>query len=336
MQHSNAAREDETYLTWQDLLDQEEGDGPASAPGAHGAPQDEIPDLLYGTAAPESTTASPLALPPDVQALMTEKERLEGEMARLTGQAPPAPEEERMRRMYPVRVHTKETRIEDRRLRRHDEQQRVLKQRVLEHKLVQARDRDQQEQLAAQRKRRALETALAKVRGELRAAEAEELRRRRAIERKLGAARAEGRQAEREAEKTRKEIEQALVQARWASDRLKALRKRDLERSLERAHARAREAEKLDERRAAAPAALALSVATKEKPGPKQQEGTQREQQGARVLAARRAEQAWEQAREEQRANALARLQAARAEAAELDRRDQKRAQKRDRFADGA
>ena len=105
-------------------------------------------------------------MPPDVQTLMAEKERLEGEMARLTGQGPPRPEEERARRMYPVRVHTKETRIEDRRLRRHDEQQRMLKQRALEKKLVQARERERQEIMAAQRKRRALEAALAKVRAD--------------------------------------------------------------------------------------------------------------------------------------------------------------------------
>ncbi|MFN8466286.1 MAG: hypothetical protein U0X20_12085 [Caldilineaceae bacterium] len=333
MQHNKAPRADETYLTWQDLLDEEEGDGPTGAPG------DENSDLLYGAAGAGTAVESPVALPPDVQALMTEKERLEGEMARLTGQAPPRPEEERMRRMYPVRVHTKETRIEDRRLRRHDEQQRMRKQRVLERKLVQARERQQQEELAALRKRRALEAALAKVRGEMRAAEAEEQRRRRAVERTLAEARALARQAERGAEKERNELDQALVHARWANDRAKALRKRSIIRSSERSSARSQQVEELDRRRT--PAASAAT----EKPAPERNAttgaaGIQREQQQARVLAARRTEkaveQAWEQAREEQRTAALARLRTARAEAAELDRRDQKRAQKRDRFEAGA
>ena len=314
MQHSKTPPADETYLTWQDLLDEEEGDGPT------GAPSDENPDLLYGAAAAGPAVESPLALPPDVQALMTEKERLEGEMARLTGQAPPRPEEERMRRMYPVRVHTKETRIEDRRLRRHDEQQRMRKQRVLEQKLVQARERQQQEELAALRKRRALEAALAKVRGELRAAEAEEQRRRRAVERTLASARALARQAEREAEQERNDLEQALVQARWANDRAKALRKRSSMRSRARSTARAQQVEELDRRRAPA------GTAAEEKPAPESNAATgtadiQREQQQARILAARRAEkaaeQAWEQVRAEQRTAALARLRAARAEAAD-------------------
>ncbi len=33
MQHSKAPRADETYLTWQDLLDEEEDDGRTAAPG---------------------------------------------------------------------------------------------------------------------------------------------------------------------------------------------------------------------------------------------------------------------------------------------------------------
>jgi hypothetical protein len=309
MQHNKAAQADATYLTWQDLLDEEEGDGLISA---RGTPRDESPDLLHG-AAVGPAVESPLALPPALQELMTEKERLEGEMARLTGQAPPAPEEERMRRMYPVRVHTKETRIEDRRLRRHDEQQRILKQRVLEQKLARGRERQQQEELAAQRKRRALEAALAQVRGELRAAEDEQLRRRRASERALATARAGERQAQRDAEQERKEIEQALVQARWASDRAKALRKRSSERRQE----RVRQAEELDSRRAAAGGVRATGRNASA-------EGV-RDQQQARVLAARREEQAWELAREQQRTQALARLRAERAEAASFDRRGKKR-----------
>ncbi len=148
--------------------------------------------------------------------------------------------------MYPVRVHTKESRIEDRRLRRHDEQQRMLKQRMLEKKLVQARERERQQIMAAQRKQRALEAALAKVRADESAAETEQRRRRRAAEEAAAAARAARRQEEREAELVRQEIEQALVHARWADNRERALRRRALDRHAE----RVQQVEELDRRRA--------------------------------------------------------------------------------------
>ena len=314
MQHSKAPRTDETYLTWQDLLDEEEDDGRSAAPGTPGT---ENPALLYGAPARESAVESPLALPPDVQALMVEKERLEGEMARLTGQGPPRPEEERMRRMYPVRVHTKESRIEDRRLRRHDEQQRMLKQRMLEKKLVQARERERQQIMAAQRKQRALEAALAKVRADESVAETEQRRRRRATEEAAAAARAARRQEEREAELVRQEIEQARVHARWADNRERALRRRALDRHAE----RVQQVEELDRRRA-----LPEPAAPGEKPLRSTEPcGGRSEPPQARVVAARRAAQAWEEERDRQREQALARLRATRAEAASLDRRGKKR-----------
>ena len=83
--------------------------------------------------------------------------------------------------MYPVKVHTKDSRIEERRLRRHDDHQRLLKQRALEAKLSTAREERRQAELAAERRRRAVERALARVRAEVRRAEAEAERRRRAI-----------------------------------------------------------------------------------------------------------------------------------------------------------
>jgi hypothetical protein len=313
MQHNKDPWADETYLTWQDLLDEEEDGGHSAVPGTPGT---ENPALLYGAPARESAE-SPLALPPDVQTLMAEKERLEGEMAHLTGQGPPRPEEERMRRMYPVRVHTKESRIEDRRLRRHDEQQRMLKQRALEKKLVQARERERQEVAAAQRKRRALEAALAKVRADESAAEAEQRRRQRAAKAAAAVARAARRQEERTTELERQEIEQALVQARWAGDREKALRRRALDRHAE----RVRQVDDLDGRRT-----LSKATAAVEKPLHSGEPSAERnEPLQAPAGAARRAAQAWEEEREWQREQALARLRAARAEAANLDRRGKKR-----------
>lgn len=93
--------------------------------------------------------------------------------------------------MYPVRVHTVETRIEERRLRKHDEHRHLLKQRALEARLVRARERARQADIAAERRRRAIELALAEVREQLRQAEAAADLRRRAIERQR--ARAGGR-----------------------------------------------------------------------------------------------------------------------------------------------
>ena len=292
-------------------------------------------------------TLAPVDLPPDVQALLAEKERLEDELARLARHGAPRPEEERMKRMYPVRVHTKESRIEDRRLRRHDEQQRMLKQRVLDKKLIQARERQHQEELEAQRKRRGLEAALARVRAQARAAEEEAQQRRKMIEKVLAAARAERRQAERAAEQERKEIEQALVQARWENDRRKALaarvrarRREAIEQELDLGRRRARAAGRATESTQPTQAADWVEVGPEKRQDralpARTRDGMAIEQPAgvagrpvtanSRLAQKKLEDHAWEQARERQREQAQERRRAEQELAARLDRRSKSRA----------
>ncbi len=204
-----------TYLSWQDLLEAEAE--PSTSQPQPSASGDEpwLDDARPATVQ--------VQLPPDVAALLAEKERLEGELKHLAGLGEPKAEDERLQRMYPVKVHTQASRIEDRRLRQHDERQRLLKQRALEAKLAQAREAQRQAEVEAEHQRKLLEQELAKVQAQLRQAELEAERRRKALERAKAAARAAQRQAEYAAERQRKELEQAALQARWASDRQKAL-----------------------------------------------------------------------------------------------------------------
>ena len=219
---SNAA---DAYLTWQDLLAEEAG-AEAPTPGAADTcPDQPVADL--------QSAGGQITLPPDVEALLAEKDRLESELKRLSGSGDPRPEDERIKRMYPVKVHTKDSRIEERRLRRHDDHQRLLKQRALEAKLSTAREERRQAELAAERRRRAMERTLARVRAEMRRAEAEAERRRRAIERAQAALHEQARQAEYAAEQERKALESAAVRSRWEHDRQKALQKRAQERRQE-------------------------------------------------------------------------------------------------------
>jgi hypothetical protein len=218
---SNAA---DAYLTWQDLL-AEEAETDVTPGAADTSPDQPATDLW--------SASGQITLPADVEALLAEKDRLESELKRLSGSGDPRPEDERIKRMYPVKVHTKDSRIEERRLRRHDDHQRLLKQRALEAKLSTAREERRQAESAAELRRRAVERALATVRAEVRRAEAEAERRRKAIERAQAALREQARQAEYAAEQERKALETAAVQRRWEHDRQKALQKRAQERRQE-------------------------------------------------------------------------------------------------------
>lgn len=220
-QPGKASNTADAYLTWQDLLDEE------PEPDVTPAAVETDPDT---PAADPWSASGQVTLPPDVEALLAEKDRLESELKRLSGFGDPSPEDERIKRMYPVKVHTKESRIEERRLRRHDDHQRLLRQRAAEAKLARAREERRQAELAAERRRRAIERALARVRAEVRQAEAEAERRRKAIERARAALREQARQAEYAADQKRKALEMAAVHRRWEQDRQKALHKNAQER----------------------------------------------------------------------------------------------------------
>ena len=97
---------DDAYLGWEDLLDEPDSSGPPTPP-----------------VDPRSDTRTPpdLALPAEVQALLDEQKRLENDLKALTGQAEPTPDDLRREKCFPVREHTRESRIEDRRLAKRDE-----------------------------------------------------------------------------------------------------------------------------------------------------------------------------------------------------------------------
>lgn len=115
----------EAYQSWQDLLSEDE--------------EDIAPPPALGDEASRSDAAAPIgdiaALSPEIAALMKEREGLEKRLKVLTGQEAPA-EDERTKRCFPVFAHTKETRIEERRLRRHDEQRQMANARARERALA--------------------------------------------------------------------------------------------------------------------------------------------------------------------------------------------------------
>src|SRR5689334_1136102 len=135
----------DAYLTWEDLLDAPDDEAaggpvddarapvgaPATLPGFDGgltraAPRGGLPALPDG-----------VALPDDVRRLLAEREVLEGRIKVLTGQAPPPEEQDaHLRARFPVKVHTKESRIEERRLDLRDQLRRMTTKRLQESVLV--------------------------------------------------------------------------------------------------------------------------------------------------------------------------------------------------------
>jgi len=134
----------ELYLSWEHLLAEEEAE-PAQ------------PSTPERKASPASPHAPEHELPSDLVALLAEKERLEKELKKLIGEAAPDPEDVRRQRMFPVKVHTKESRIEERRLRQRDEALRMQAKRVLEQRRIAAQLERRREQLEAQLRHAAIE-----------------------------------------------------------------------------------------------------------------------------------------------------------------------------------
>ena len=116
----------EQYLSWEDLLAEE---AVADASSAFHSSRRKMPPprALPVPGSPEASSC-----PEELRTLFAERERLEQELKELTGEAEPTAEDERIKRMFPVKVHTKESRIEERRQRQRDEQRRMLEKRVLE------------------------------------------------------------------------------------------------------------------------------------------------------------------------------------------------------------
>ncbi|WP_045226915.1 hypothetical protein [Methyloterricola oryzae] len=128
------------YLSWQDLLEEDalESQNGAMAP------------LVDGQISAEEAVSEDAQLPDEILALFEERERLEKELKALAGGGGTAPEDKRAALMFAVKVHTKETRLEERRQRLRDERRQEQAKRILERRLNEAR-------LAALRARKAAE-----------------------------------------------------------------------------------------------------------------------------------------------------------------------------------
>lgn len=146
------------YLDWRDLLDADDASASDEAEASDEAALSSAPGpAASGSAAPE--------LPPELQALLAEKTRLEDELRAMTGQAKKQadPEDARRDLCFPVKVHTKESRIEERRLRRHDEHLRLLAQRAAERAAAERRLEERRALEAAERRREWLQDRLAAI-----------------------------------------------------------------------------------------------------------------------------------------------------------------------------
>jgi hypothetical protein len=140
--------EEQRYTSWEDLLEEDTPLGQESQKTT--------------TAAENTTTAGPIDVPlPDAYAeLLAEKKRLEDQLKKLTGQAEPDAEEKRQQLMYPVKVHTKESRLAERQKRRREARAALLKQRSLEKNLsarkLEIRAFEQKEEWLEQQKKQQL------------------------------------------------------------------------------------------------------------------------------------------------------------------------------------
>ena len=171
------------YRSWEDLLEPAQGDGAPQPPPA--TPAGGLPPGI--------------ALPPEVEELLTEKAALEKQLRTLTGQGEPDPEDARRELCFPVRAHTKESRIEERRIRQRDERLTILRQRALARKILRDRvESSRIEQRAAQERRLLAEQHRA------------------------------GAEAAAAAERERRLAEELRIRARWMAQRYQALLERIL------------------------------------------------------------------------------------------------------------
>lgn len=122
----------DTILTWEELLEEEgapANPAPAVASSIEDKPAAQIAPGLAGI-------PSGLEIPAEIKKLFAEREELENRMKVLSGQAPPAKEDAYTKAKFPVKVHTKESRIEERRQGVRDEQRRALTKKRLEEGVV--------------------------------------------------------------------------------------------------------------------------------------------------------------------------------------------------------
>ncbi len=189
------------YQTWEDFLDDE--DEPlAASPEEDGSQvagvNNDIPPEAFSSRARE---------------LLAERDRLAHELDILTGKATPDGDE-RIKIMYPVPVHTRDTRILERRMRRQDELLRTAKRRRIEERVAATREAAARAELDARAKRRRdlQQSILQRWR-----------RQRKAMRLAKAAARArDARDELRRRERERRKLEQKLIAARLELTRAQA------------------------------------------------------------------------------------------------------------------
>lgn len=115
---------EEDYKSWEDLLNEEDQ-------------ADAIPSETVLSDQDLSYLKNQVDLPEDVNALFDKQTELENKLKKLTGQGEPDPEEERIKLMYPIKVHTKESRLEDRQQKKEEEKKHFQKIKALEKKIAQ-------------------------------------------------------------------------------------------------------------------------------------------------------------------------------------------------------
>lgn len=108
---------EDAYLGWEDLLDETPAEPDQSLPTVAGT-------LFAGDASPDPLA---LAIPEEVQALLEQQRTLENNLKALVGEGEQTLDDIRREKCFPVRAHTKESRIEDRRLNARDENLRMQK-----------------------------------------------------------------------------------------------------------------------------------------------------------------------------------------------------------------
>jgi len=213
------------YRTWQDFDDK--------ASKATGDRTAVIPDVGALASRGSADELDALGVAPELVELLRRKEQLEAQL-RQFAEGDGTPDDERRAKCFPVKVHTKETRIEERRLRRRDELLALLNQRSLERAHL-ARVRTELErqvrlrqlELAlrarieseqqAQAQRRALEHATLVRRRNVEAEESRDQARQEAERRSRADALAAARHDRQVAEDARLAEERELLLLRWAT-----------------------------------------------------------------------------------------------------------------------
>lgn len=166
------------YRSWKDLVEPEPkveppealDPGPvspderaASQPAARTAPTpsglvaQELSALLAARDAKKPPTLESLLeqglLPPDVEAALSEYHGIRRQLDQLTGRSKADSASERQRRCFPVEVHTKDSRIAQRRARGGEERERQSSQRIQQDRVVERRRKEREEERQDQRSR---------------------------------------------------------------------------------------------------------------------------------------------------------------------------------------